>query len=1081
MSGHREERRVVTAMFADVVGSTPLGERLDPEELKLVLQDAIARIIGSVEAFGGTVKDLAGDGVLALFGAPVAHEDDPIRAVRCALAVLTSMAELRTRDPQLAVRIAVNTGEAVVSFGSGPQVGEAVAGDVVNTASRMQSLAPRDAVVVGETTLRALRDGFEVEALAPATVKGKSEPLRVWRVLGEREPAVAEAPTSTFVGRERELSLLADLFERASGERSVQTVTVLGEPGLGKSRLVAELEVLVAARARWITGRCPPYGEGITFAPIDDTVRALAGISTADDVSAARSRLETLAAVVEPEDERERRWLASRLAPAMTLEPSDPHEAIAAGEVADAWARVLSWAARERPVVLVVEDLQWGDPSLVEVVERTIDRLSGSPVLVVVAARLELLERHEGWGAARVDATTIALRPLRPEETEALLASLVLRTRLPATDRVRLLERAGGNPLYAVEFARMLAEPSENPSFELATPDSVHALIAARLDALAPALRGVVQDASVLGEEVMLEPLAALSGQSIDDLREGLSTLARRGIVRGRSGSSLGGETYVFTHALIREVAYGRLPRTARAARHLAAGEWLAAATATRGDEYAESLARHFATAAEVAESSGEVDLLESARDPAVRWLLASADRAAIVDPGAAFLLYERALGLAPPGSRDRMECLGRTAFAGRRSGMLDGRQVLERLEQALAIARDLGDEVSAGGWLTRIGSQLGALGDPSRARAALADSVRILQGHPRGPLLARAYAYRAEEELFAGHVDEARSLAGLALDLLEPGDELSIMALHLRGDARCSLGEIEEGTADLREALRLAEEAGRVADVVSSRAYLGEWAWATEGPAAGLAQWEAALELADRRNIRSQAMYAKAGALEALVQSGDWDRALAWADELVSMPEELIDVAVFVRAHASRTHVLLARGRRDEVVPIDDLLQRARQVEELHALAPALVAAAAVALAEGQAEAAAAHLEAFEAATREVAGEYRSSELARAVRIALAAGRADVAERLVGDKEPPLLRDRLQRQAASAAIAEAKGDPDAAVAYAELAELWRSYGDPFEEATALLGHARMEADAGDARARGLELLSRLGVPSDGS
>lgn len=420
---------------------------------------------------------------------------------------------------------------------------------------------------------------------------------------------------------------------------------------------------------------------------------------------------------------------------------------------------------------------------------------------------------------------------------------------------------------------------------------------------------------------------------------------------------------------------------------------------------------------------------------------------------------------------------LWRSAHAGRRSGLLDGPDVLARYLEGLEIAREAGDEVAVGEWLTRAGMQLGAMGESERARASLAEAVEVLERHPPGRALAKAYAYRAEERLFAGDTADAMALADRALELLEDeNDEIAIMALHVRGDARCSAGDLEGGIADLVEALRRAEEAGAVGDIVTSRNYLAEWRWATEGPRAGLAEWEMALELAERRGIRSQGMYTKGGALAALLDAGEWDRLLEWSSELLAMPAGQLDPSVAVNAHVARTHVLLARDQRSGLMEADELVALAERTQELHALAPALVAAAAIDLADGNAEEAGRRLETFEALTNGVAPEYRAIELARAVRLCIGAGRPDIAERLVVSANPEVLRDRLRLDSARAMLAESLGEAAPADAYADLATHLRARGDPFEEAMVLLGHSRVSGDEGS-RARARELLDRLGVP----
>jgi class 3 adenylate cyclase len=1067
-----EERRIVSVLFVDLVGFTERSDRADPEDVRRTLLPFHRRAKEDLERFGGTLDKFIGDAVLGVFGAPVAHEDDPVRAVRAALAILDSMEDLRRTDPHLQVRIAVNTGEAVVSFGTGPQAGEAVAGDVVNTASRMQALAPHGSVVIGETTLRAVRDRFDVEPLPPATVKGKSEPLEVWRVVAERQRA--EPERTPFVGRERELASLADAFEDAARSGSCRIVAVLGDAGLGKSRLAGELARRLGDRARRLTGRCPPYGEGVTFAPIEETVRAIAGIGPQEDSAAAAERLEAIAARAEvrPAD---RRWLASTLDAVLAIGEGG-ERAIPAEEVARAWATLLADAASERPLFLVLEDVHWASSALVEVIAEAAALLESSPVLVLATARPDARGLFEGWGSDRARVSIVLLEPLGESETRELLAGVVPDAAAGDGAWATVVERSAGNPLYAIEFARMLGESGRSDADALETPTNVQAVIAARLDAIAPEVRALVHDASTLGEEVWPDALATVSERPIAEVRDGLLVLEGRGLLERRTSSIPGTGAYAFSHALIRDVAYGRLPRAARARRHLAAATWLEGAGGERADEWAESLARHYATAAELADAANETDVLERSRGPALRWLAAASDRAARMDPAAAFDLAERALALAPDEAPERLAPLWRSGHAGRRSGRLDAADVLARYEEGLRIARDADDDVAVGEWLIRAGVQLGAMGETDRSRAALAEAVEVLERHPPGRPLARAYAYRAEEELFAGDIADAAAFADRALELLgDPRDEIAVMALHLRGDARCSSGDVEGGIADLEEALRRSEENGGVSDIVSSRNYLAEWRWATEGPRAGLAEWESALELAERRGIHSQGMYTKGGALAALLDAGEWDRVLEWSEQLLAMPPGQLDTSVAVNAHVARTHVLLARGRRREVIGADALVELAERTQELHALAPALVAAAAIELADGAADRAAAWLERFEAVTTGVAPEYRAIELTRAVRLCLRAGRPDIAERMVAVADPRVPRDRLRLDVARAMLAELGGADTPAGAFAEVAARLRDSGDPFEEAMALLGQVRVSGDDA-ARERARELLGGLGV-----
>jgi class 3 adenylate cyclase len=1063
-----EERRIVTILFADLVGFTERSDHADPEDVRRVLVPFHRRVKEDLERFGGTLDKFIGDAAMGVFGAPVAHEDDPARAVHAALRILRSIEDLRRHDPDIAVRIAVNTGEAVVSFGVGPQVGEAVAGDVVNTASRMQSLAPRDSVVVGEATLRSVRDRFEVEPLPAATVKGKSEPLQVWRVVAQH--VQAEADRTPFVGRERELSTLGERFDEVVRSRSSGVVTIVADAGVGKSRLVDEFAARLGRRARRLTGDCRPYGEGVTFAPVEETVWALTGIGPSDDAATRVSRLEAHSRRIEA-DARERRWLTRTLDSVLALQAAPEGPTIGADEIAQAWARVLGAAAEERPLLLEIGDLHVAAPTLVEVLADAAELLESRPVLILATTRPDGGVPDRWAKSSR--AWTFPLGALDELESRALLDAVLPEGSASEAARAALLERSAGNPLYAIELARMLAESG---GLDAATPASVQAVIAARLDAVPAEIRALALDAAVLGEEVWPEALASLADRELGGVREGLEELERRRLIERRASSLPSIDAYGFAHGLIREVAYGRLPRAARARRHLVAAHWLEGATGARADEWAESLARHYAAAAELGRASGEPEVVDSASAPAQRWLLAAGDRAFALDPAAAFATFDRALALAQAGTLEREEALWRSAHAGRRSGLLEADQVLARHEEALAIARMRGDEIAVGAALTRIGNQLSATGETERARVSLSEAIDILERRPPGRALARAYAFRAEEELFAGDTPGAMALADRALALLEDDrDEIAVMSLHLRGDARCSMGDLDGGLADLTDALRRAEDAGRVADIVSSRNYLAEWRWATEGPAAGLEEWETALELAERRNVHSQAIYTKAAALWGLLEAGEWDRVLEWSAELLALPAEGLDPAVSVIARVTRAHVLLARGRRSEVVDAGELVALAERIEELHALAPALVAAAAIALADGDVERAAELLETFESLTEGVAPEYRAVELARAVRLSLAAGRPDIAERLVEADGLDVLRDGLRRDAARAMLAEALGDPQSAESYATVAERLRTYGDPFEEAMALLGQARLTG-AAEPQARARELLERLGV-----
>jgi tetratricopeptide (TPR) repeat protein len=981
----------------------------------------------------------------------------------------------------LAVRVAVNTGEAMVAFGEGPQVGEAVAGDVVNTASRMQGLAPHGSVVIGESTLRAVRGLFDVEALPPATVKGKAEPLQVWRVLGERtNPVVAEAPA--FVGRRHELRLLGQLFDRVVESSTGHLVTVVGDPGMGKTRLMDEVRAATEVRARWLTGRCLPYGESVTFAPAADVVREVAGCAAADDPDRIRDALGSLASALQQDDEDGRRLqsVLETIVGAPTGGDAGATGMIAAIEVADAWARVIASVAGSGPVALRLEDLHWADEVLLDVIERVADAMAGRAVLIVCAARPELLERNPRWGAGRVNTTSVGLAPLSRQETEELLSGPIARPRISDSMREALLERSGGNPLYALEFVRMAGERVE-VSLAGGMPETVQAVIAARLDGIPEGPRRVVQDAAVVGAEFWPGALVALSGMTEDAVREGVADLAHRGLVLRTADSSIAGQPqFAFGHALIREVAYARLTRAQRAAGHLAAARWLEGSARDVVEERTDWLARHYAEAAELGLVSEAADIVRDAREPAVTWLLAAGDLAGRLDAGRAFSLYQRAVNIAEAGSRWKAKAMAHLALTGRRSGLLDSPTVMHGFEDALAIMRRVGEPGEVADTMIRISSQAAAMGDSKRSAEVLEEAVHILEEAPPGPVLARAYAYKAEKEMFAGHVANALEFADRALAMAREWgrDDVVIMALHIRGDSLCSSGD-PRGLDDLREALVLSKEVGSGSDVVTSNDYLAEWMSAIEGPKAAIGQYEEGIAMADRRGVVAQGQWTRAGSLASLFELGRWDDVERRCREVLESPPGLLDATVESASRTMLARVAVHRGTRLSEAEVDAILGVARPIDELQALSPALVVGALAACVRGEAALAGRFLEEFTEVTRDAAMEWRMSQLAEIVRLAIWAGRGDlVAELRAGADDRATLRGALNDLSARAAIAEEGGQTAAAGAlFDEAARRWGDYANPLEEAYALLGRARCAtgaAPAADDRARAGELLASL-------
>jgi class 3 adenylate cyclase/tetratricopeptide (TPR) repeat protein len=1066
-----QERRIVSILFADLVGFTERSDLADPEDVRRTLVPFHAAAKGEIERFGGTLDKFIGDAVMGVFGAPIAHEDDPERAVRAALSIARTIGDLRSVDRQLAVRIAVHTGEALVNLVGGTQVGEAVAGDVVNTASRMQSVAAPGSVVIGDTTRQALSGRFDLEVLPEAKVKGKADPLHLWRVAGERSEGEPAAPAA-LVDRHVELARLLDAQRVTGTQRIARTLVIVAEPGMGKSRLLDELRDRADGATRWRMGWCPPYGEAVTFAPLAEVLRGEAAIDRTASPSEVRRGLEALAVA----SGREPGWMRRCLAPILGLDEAGS-DVIEPAEMAQAVAAALT--ARPEPLGLILEDLHWAQPRLLEVVVELLEALESRPALTVITARPELVERDQGW---RERGESLLLPPLSAEETDELVGS-VLAGADTGFDRPALLQRAGGNPLFAVEFARMVGERGAGDG-GAEVPSTVRAVIAARLDRLPADLRTLLQDAAVVGLEFWPGAVAAIRGTSERDVEGALDRLVRRGLADPPGSSAFHGQAaFAFSHALVQEVAYSQLPRARRAEAHLEVARWIERAGGERAAELAETIAHHAVRGLELSVAAGLDEVTPAAREMTLRWSLAAADRLSRIDANPAFERYRLALELAGPGTSELASALAGSAFTGRRTGRLEAREVLRRHEQAVAIRRTLDDQRALGRSLIALGSQLAATGETARSRDVLADAVRVLEQQPPGVDLGRAYAYLAEDAMFAGRVEPALEGAERALELV--GDEaldVRTMALHIRGDSRCSSGD-RGGLEDLEEAIEISRRSGSVADEVTSETYLAEWLWAYRSPSLGTEHYDRAIQLGERHGVVSQHLWSIAGSAGPLFDGGDWDLALSRCDELLAVEAGLLDPALRAAALVMRARVLVLRGRRDEVSDAAEILELAEPLGELQVLAPALMVAAQLALADHEPQRSVGHLKRFAETTRQVAETYRESLLGQVARIGIAVGEADLVADLVAISGGRTPREDLNVRGAAATVAEARREFDVAEhGHADVAEGWRSYGNPFELAMSLLGRARCADQLGRAEAtvghEAREILRSLGVPA---
>jgi len=635
----REERRIVSVVFVDLVGFTSRSEQLDPEDVRAILTPYHGTVRDELESFGGVVEKFVGDAVMAVFGAPTAHGDDPERAVRAALAVRDSVAALNVEQPGLELRIrgAVNTGEAVVTLSARPALGEAmVAGDVVNTASRLQQHAPVGEIVVGEETHRATRSAIEYEPLEAVTAKGKTAPIAAWRAVAPASATGERHLSSTpFIGRDREIGLLDATWERVELERRPHLITVLGPPGVGKSRLMAEFTERISARkGRVVRGRCLPYRERSPYGAFTAQVKELAGIFDSDDVDVATDKLRTL--VERLVSKEEAAVVADHLAILLGFETkaSAPDR----DSLFQSVRVFIEAGARDEPTAFVFEDIHWADSALLDLIELLAARLHDLPVLLLTNARPELLDARPAWGGGLVAYNALPLEPLGGTDA----AQLALHLLGADTKASHVAQVAEGNPLFIEQLAAVMSERGGEETGGL--PTTIRGLVAARLDALPVDEREVILDASISGRLFWRGALERIA-RDPSCLADALAALERRDLIRRDTVSRIeGDQQWSFKHVLIRDVAYDLQPRGRRRDGHRHVAEFIEASTPEVGEAGA-ALARHWRAAGEL--------------HHAVQHFVAAAEEA---ERGwakdYAVTLYKEALDMTPPEEVDRVRFL---------------------------------------------------------------------------------------------------------------------------------------------------------------------------------------------------------------------------------------------------------------------------------------------------------------------------------------------------------------------------------------------------------------------------------------
>ena len=1080
------ERRRVSVLFVDLAGFTTLAESMDPEDVRRVQSRYFEVARSIVASYGGTIEKFIGDAVMAVWGAPAAHEDDAERAVRAALAIVYAVDRLggSAEAGGLRARAAVTSGEAVVTIGA---VGQGmVAGDLVNVAARLQARAPVGGALVDDATRALASSAARYTRVGALSLKGRAGRLAAYRadaLAPEPLARAAGASRGPLVGRDRELRELQDLLTSVIRDHHGRLVSVTGIAGIGKSRLVGELRSWadgLNATIAWHDGRSPAYGEGIAFAAVAEMVRRRIHVDEGSPPEIARRQLG--AAMDEfVTDGAERRWIEPRLA---TLLERGETGAFDRDELFAAWRRFFERVADRTPVVLAFEDFQWAEPGLVQFVEHLAVWTRNRPILIVTAARPEILDRQPAWGTGGGSSTSLLLERLDDEPMRRLLDQQA--PGLPPEVTNQVLAHAGGVPLYAVEVARILLADTPNaeaPSRRalgrgrtppiIAVPDTLHGVIAARIDALPSAERRLLLSAAVLGHRFRPEALLSVTGGDAAATRSRVSTLVQRDLLAlDEELNSPGRGELTFVQGLVREVAYGTLARTERRALHLAAARYLESA----GDDAAEVLAGHLAEAHRLTEEPREQ--LRLARR-AVAALRTAARRALVVHvPDRAFDLLERALRLSD-GTDERPSVLAESADAARAAGRLEVAE--ERLRELIGIQFSARERGAASRTRARLASVLLSAQRNAPALAELERAMRTVRGWERDPSGVELAAQLARARLLMGEDADALAWADRALAAARQLDLPAILMdlLVTRGTARLSTGD-GEGIADLRDAIARAQEAGALNTELRARNNLA-WFLLGDDPRDALRTAREGFDLATAMGLGEAAIPLADIACTAAVETGDWAWALATIDELNE--RGLADTYRIVLA-ATATTILALRGDPAPTAALD-ALEPLDPDMDTQVTASVQQGRAWVGFLSGAVE------DARDLADAAIAGYVGSDppyQRALATRCSLWLGDLEAARASLDRLEGPGPSGRAAGATiatARAGVAALAGERAAAEAYHRAAEAWEALDLPLQRALCLLDRHRLlggatkqlEAIIDSLGATGLRRLSRRAAP----
>ncbi len=911
-----ETRKTVTALFCDLVGSTALGEQHDPEVLRGALERYFDLVQATVERHGGRVEKYVGDAVNGVFGLPVAHEDDALRAVRAGVEIQAGLAGLAaTSLVPIAARVGIHTGEVLA-----PGTGRPLIGDTMNTASRLQSSAEPGSVIIGEPTFRLVRDAVVAEPVEPLVLKGKAEPVPAYRVVAvaSLSPMRTRRLDAPMVGRRREASLLEDAFERAASDRACVLFTVLGSAGAGKSRLVEEfLGAWAGTDAEILRGRCLPYGDGITWYPVTEALRGALDLPEFAEADAIRS---AIAAAVDGEEHAAA--LEANLTALFAVGPGGTAE-----ETAWAIRRFLESRGRERPLVLVLDDIHWGEPAFLDLVEHVADWSRDASILLLCMARPDLLDIRPAWGGGKTNATTISLAPLSGTETDALLDGLLGSSALPAKVRSRITQVAEGNPLFVEEMIRMLVDDGRlvrddggwvvaGDLADVAVPPTVSALLSARLDRLSDGERAAVEAASVAGKEFHRGSVAALLPEPVQpDLSVHLRSLTRKELITPERSSLPGEDAYRFRHLLIRDAAYDAIPKSARSGLHRAFADWLEGVAGDRIAEQRELLGYHLERAYRYREELGLPEDREL-RLRAGRALGAAGSRA--LDRGdvrAAIDLLRSAAALTQgdPAELEILDNLGAAIIWGGNTDELPG--VVTRLEDAAIAWVDPVYTMRAR--TLQLAEQLS--GDPKSfdldaARSMLEDALRTARLHGGTRLETIALNWLVNVAIMQGDAATGLRYASEVLELAPRLGERFSTGWAAANVLRCLVAGPAPSSVALAKAdalvERFSEEPWVQEAVLSTRADLNARIGRVE---AAMEDAVAARAIADEIGLRDAASAQSAVAAWVAWCQGDLETAASHFQATIAAMVAARDGLNPGEIAPSLARVLLALGRDDE------------------------------------------------------------------------------------------------------------------------------------------------------------------------